>query len=394
MKTIPAHILLLAFLLLFCQSLYSQPVNLGDQHPRASDYQQFLDYWKENGLPGAFLLIRDKHGIWAKPSGHANLTQNIPMDSAQHFGVMSITKSWTATAIMLLQQEGLLDVDDLVTKYLPEFKQVPYSDIITIRHLMNHSSGIYEGSGASFMVQTLDYFNHNPAFSMSLEDKLAIMKTKAFFEPGTNWVYAGGYELLSVIIERVTSKKAFEVIREKVFAPLQMRNSHFIGDKIAPTPQGYIDIYGNKQIRQLPYTEHDARKKLANPKYEGGTPMQFAGGGGISTGYDLMRFIEGIMKGSLLQPQTQQDMLVGVNIPPNTYGWEYFDYYACGLGFIKTKYGRAIGHEGGAYGHSAFVFYFPEQDVTIAGYMNVISAEFRNLFHDYNKLAEVIFKEK
>lgn len=392
MFTYNATILWLACLLLFCQSGYSQPVNLENQHPRAKDYQQFLDNWQKQGLPGAFLLIRDKHGIWAKPAGYSNVNERILMDSTQHFGVMSITKSWTATALMVLQQEGKLDIDDLVTKYIPEFKEVPYSDIITLRHLMNHTSGIYEGSGASFLVQTLDYFNHNPVWNMSLEHKLEIMKKKAFFKPGTSWVYAGGYELLSVVIERVTSKKAFDVIREKVLIPLQMNASHFLGDSMAPTPRGYIDIYGNKQIRQLASSDYDTGKNAKIRVETEGTVMQFAGGGGISTGYDLMRFIEGVFKGQLLEKHTLQDMLTGVPIPPHTYGWEYFDQYACGLGFIKTPYGRAIGHEGGAYGHSAFVFYFPEQDVTVAAYMNVISAEFRNLFHDYNKLAEMLFK--
>jgi D-alanyl-D-alanine carboxypeptidase len=389
---LPVRIIFLICLLGFCKSLYSQPVNLGDKHPRAKDYQQFLDNWQKNGLPGAFLLIRDKYGLWAKPAGYANLNQQIPMDSLQHFGIMSITKSWTAAALMVLQEEGKLDIDDLVTKYLPEFKDVPYSDIITIRHLMNHTSGIYEGSGASFMVQTLDYFNHEPEYSMALNNKLQTMRKKAFFKPGTNWVYAGGYELLSVVIERITGQKAFDVISEKVHAPLGMKNSYFIGENVS-IPAGYIDIYGNHQVRQLPSSADKGQKqKISNEAEE--TTMQFAGGGGISTGYDLMFFIEGLLKGKLLHEQTRKDMLTGVKIPANTYGWEYFDQYACGLGTINTTHGQAIGHEGGAYGHSAFVFYFPEQDVTIAAYMNVISAEFRNLFHDYNQLAEILFKEK
>jgi CubicO group peptidase (beta-lactamase class C family) len=73
-------------------------------------------------------------------------------------------------------------------------------------------------------------------------------------------------------------------------------------------------------------------------------------------------------------------------------GWDGFSGYGVGLSFLETPYGTAMGHEGDGYGYSSFMFHFPDQDVTVVGFMNVTSKPFRDVFRNYNALVKVVYE--
>ncbi|WP_247235580.1 serine hydrolase [Telluribacter sp. SYSU D00476] len=350
---------------------------LGTAHPKHQVYHEFLQSWKRIGLPGSILLVRDKHGLWVDAAGKADLAGNVAMKPCNLFYMASITKTFTAAAALKLHEMGLFHIDEPAIKYLPEFAGIPHGDKITIRQLMNHTSGI---GNDNFTVSTLDYFNHTPIEAKSLDDWLKILQ-KPRFAPGTSWEYSSGLDFVGVIMARVSGKSAYQVIEDEILVPLGLRNT-YLSDRTRPEglPKKYMDLQANGKIIEL--------KVPFVPAKEGA--LDFTSGGGISNAHDLMKFAEALFKGNLLKPETLELMKESVPIPDGLIGWDGFPGYGLGLSFVSTPYGSAMGHEGDLFGASSFMFYFPEQDITVVGAMNVTSYPLRLAFADYKEIARVV----
>ena len=115
-------------------------------HPKANEYQTFLDSCVKTGLPGAIMLIRTpEHGTWIGASGKSNLKTGKDMRSCDISRIGSITKTFTATTVMMLAEEGMLNLDDKVNRWLAKSitGEIENCHIATIRQLLNHTSGIY-----------------------------------------------------------------------------------------------------------------------------------------------------------------------------------------------------------------------------------------------------------
>jgi D-alanyl-D-alanine carboxypeptidase len=350
-------------------------------HPKRDQYQAFInDHWIKKGLPGAILLVRDRHGLWVGAGGMADLANHVPMKPCNSFRIASVTKTLHAAAVMRLQEKGMLHIDHKVVEYLPEFKEIPYGDEMTIRQLLNHTSGI---GGDNFVQGTLDYFNNAGHPFRTLGDYVQTFKKGALFRPGTGFSYSSGPDIAGVIVERVTGKRPYQVIREEIVEPLGMRGT-ILDDNYATgnLPKKYMDLQANGKIIEL---------KIQKTPTQPGS-VDFVSGGGISTAHNLMVFIEALSKGGLVQPTTLAEMRKPVPIPAGMEGWDGFSGYGVGLSFLETPYGTAMGHEGDGYGYSSFMFHFPDQDVTVVGFMNVTSKPFRDVFRNYNALVKVVYE--
>jgi D-alanyl-D-alanine carboxypeptidase len=320
--------------------------------------------------------------LWAEATGKIDMAANVDMQACNLFYMASITKTFTAVAALRLQEKGVLRIDDQAIKYLPELADIPYGDKITIRQLLNHTSGI--GGDGSFVKSTFDYFNFsNAPVGVTLEERLRMMK-KARFEPGTSWEYSYGADLVGLIMARATGKSSgYRVIEDEVLVPLGLRNT-FLNDKAHPAglPKKYMDMQANGKIIEL--------KVPFRPVKDGS--LDFASGGGISSAHDLMKFADALFKGNFLRPESLRQMKQTVPIPDGLTGWENFPAYGVGLSVLQTPYGQALGHEGDMFGGSAFMYHFPEHDVTIVGAMNVTSYPLRQVFSDYQELSKVLFE--
>jgi CubicO group peptidase (beta-lactamase class C family) len=198
-------------------------------------------YIQMQDFSGTVLIAKDGKILVRKGYGMANYELGIPNSSQTKFHIASLSKTFTAAAIVLLQKQGLLSFDDPLSKFLPDF---PNSDKIKISHLLTHSSGVPDFYG-------LPEYEELKTKPMTLSDWIALLKTKPLdFEPGKQSSYSNsGYALLAFIIEKVCGKTYEDFLRQRIFAPLEMDHTGIWDDTriIANRASGYdpwIDAAG------------------------------------------------------------------------------------------------------------------------------------------------------
>lgn len=185
------------------------------------------------GTPGCSVgVIRDSKLVFARGYGLANIEHDVPLTPKTVFDIGSTSKQFTAAAILLLEQQGKLSADDDVRKFVPELPA--YGETVTIRQLLHHTSGIRDYltlmsvAGVNFDGVTTD------------EDALKlIVRQKALnFTPGAEHLYSNsGYFLLSVVVKRASGTSLRAFAEEQIFAPLEMRDTHFHDDHTMAVPR-------------------------------------------------------------------------------------------------------------------------------------------------------------
>ena len=168
--------------------------------------------------PGAALeIISDGKVILRKGFGYANVEEKIPINSETNFRLASMTKQFTATAILQLIERGKLKFNDKLTEIFPGFPQ--YGENITIKNLLNHTSGLIDYEDLIPDTATIQVTDQDALQSMMNQDS-------TYFEPGTKWKYSNtGYALLSLIAAKISGKSFPEFLKENIFMPLQMNTT-------------------------------------------------------------------------------------------------------------------------------------------------------------------------
>jgi CubicO group peptidase (beta-lactamase class C family) len=191
-------------------------------------------------------VYRDGEILYARGYGMANLELGVPVTPRTVFDIGSISKQFTATAILLLAQEGKLSLEDDVRRYVPEMP--PYASGVTIRNLLNHTSGIRDyltlmglaGRAFDGVADTVDYL------------RLITRSTRTNFPPGTRYLYSNsGFALLGQIVYRVSGQSLAAFLRTRVLDPLGMRDSRSLDDHtaiISNRAQGYAPRPGGFRI--------------------------------------------------------------------------------------------------------------------------------------------------
>jgi CubicO group peptidase (beta-lactamase class C family) len=196
-------------------------------------------YAKQNAFNGTALVAQQGKILIDKGYGYKNLSLKTPNDSDTRFQVGSLTKQFTAVIILQLAEKHLIDLHDSVSKYLPDF---PHGNEIKIENLLNHTSGIQDYVHDS-LFQRRGWTN-----PISVDSLVYFFNSKPFhFVPGEGFEFSNsGYILLGMIIERVTGKPYYKVVRENIFQPLHMNHSGFDFRSLNPSLQalGYYGISG------------------------------------------------------------------------------------------------------------------------------------------------------
>ncbi len=281
---------------------------------------------------GAVLVARDDVVLFDKGYGSANLEWNIPNDGATKFRLGSVTKQFTAVAILLLQDRGKLTLDAPVKTYLPD---APAAwDKVTVRHLLTHSAGIpnftnFPDYGAT---KTL------PATHDSL---IARFRDKPLeFAPGEKFAYSNsGYVLLSAIVEKLSGQSYAAFVAENLFKPLDMTDTGY---------DSHTMILPRRASGYAP-----GPKGPVNADYISMTIPQGAGGL-YSTTRDLLKWQRGIYGGKLLKPAT----VAAFRTP-------YKDGYALGIGVQSAGGVTTIEHGGGIEGFNTSLAYDPDRKLTV-----------------------------
>lgn len=291
--------------------------------------------------PGiAIAVVKDGMPVHIKGYGIANLEWNCPIQPDTVFRLASITKQFTATAIMLLESQGKLHLNDSITVYLPDYPTQGRS--ITISHLLNHTSGIKSYT-------SLDTFlDHIVTKPLSPDNLLAYFKDHPLeFEPGTRFQYNNsGYHLLGLIIEKIAGISYGQFIQQHIFQPLNMHHSYYMyNEMIIPRrASGYEKSLGG-------YRKADYINMM----------IPYAAGSLGSTVEDLIRWDAALRAGTLLDERTQERMYTPVQLADGRTE-EY------GFGFRITTYEghRLVGHGGGIHGFHTFLARFIDDQAMIA----------------------------
>ena len=202
------------FYLLFISGLFlnaSIAQTIADKQLTTKFDQLLSDKFKSNETGGTALVARKGQIIYKKAFGMANLELNIPMQTENVFRIGSITKQFTAIAILQLMEQGKLDLQDDITKFIPDYPT--HGHKITIEHLLTHTSGIQSYTG-------MKDFDAISRLDKKPEELIAYFKNQPMeFAPGTKWNYNNsGFFLLGYIIEKVTGKTYPEYVEEKIFS--------------------------------------------------------------------------------------------------------------------------------------------------------------------------------
>jgi D-alanyl-D-alanine carboxypeptidase len=328
-------------------------------HLRSSEFESLLSSIVSSGVPGMMLTVHDsQNGYWSGVAGLADLGSGVSLEPCNITRVGSTVKTFTAVSILLLQEDGLLNIDDPITDYLTtdDIRGIKNAKLATVRQLLQHSSGIFN------YIQSLQFQ------TASLNDLAKTWQPKelvdyargkdSYFSPGSDVRYSNtGYVLLGMIIEHVTGKPFYRFFEERIFEPLQMNFTRFAAQDPIPDGiiRGYVDLYSNLQ--------------LINATNYSGWDYFTADGGLISNAYDLNLFLTSLVSGKLLSSSSLDEMMTW-QLPSEQDPEEFPLYYGLGIFKIETEFGPAYLHSGDAIGYYASMVYFPAQKVTITWAVN------------------------
>lgn len=332
-------------------------------HPNAAQYQQILDKFVEAGTVGISITITTPQGTWSSVAGKADLANNVRLSQCHSLRIGSISKTLTSTLILMLQDDGKLNINDLASKYLPNeyVENIENLDKVTIKNLLQHTSGIHEylGMNGLFRIYNLS------AQQLSADENIrTIFGKKAQFEVGKSWRYANSnYLLLALIIENITKKSAYEAIEERIIRPLGLQNTFASTTLPANLSRGYYDSFNNDMMRDLTLFDNNA---------VGGQDM--LDGGLISNSYDLTKFIEALGTGKLISEKSlnkmQSKIGLEVEIPEEL---SYIKDYGLGIFQLDVDGKKGIGHGGNVLCFNGISYYFPEQKIGISILVNSYS---------------------
>ncbi|AOZ92695.1 serine hydrolase domain-containing protein [Paenibacillus crassostreae] len=323
----------------------------------------FNEQMERNDIVGGVLGIthQDKL-IRSQGFGKLDLEREQMPNENTVYSIASVTKSFTATAIYQLQHEGLLDIDQTVSTYIPwfQFKQKELTDQITLRHLLTHSAG---GIG-SFQTDGL-VFEDNKARD-SLEDFVRLFdQIEITQEPGQSGSYCNGcYSILGLVIEQVSGLSYYDYIQQKILDPLQMKDTVF---------GHHLNSITDSQLAKE-YTWFLANKVHINRSFEAFGSAQDPEGGLYSTIEDLSKFHSaqlGFAEYSLLAPDSIEESRIGyVTTEMNN-----ASYTASGFERKELHQNATFYKTGDGVGSATAILFIPEHDLGITLFLGEFHPE-------------------
>lgn len=332
------------------------------ENPKSAEFQSLIENYVKQGLPGIILLVKDDNGFYIGSAGMADIKKGITLQSCHISKICSITKMELGVAIMRLQEKGILSLDDPIRNYISAdiLDKIENCDQpLTIRNLMNHTSGIYDIiEDQGFYLQVLN----DPGKHWIADDllKYAYNKDAMFeFNPDYTAGYSNtNYTLLSMIVEEATNKSHSQVLHEEVVDALGMTNTYYFWHDPLPdneVAQGYYDLYNNGTLMNL-------------TNWNTGSGNGY--GGMYSTVWDMYLLLDALfVKKTLLTQESLDQMLV---FNPTVESRKLLGV-ACFKDFIDIgdpEKNYAWGHRGRDLSYSADLFYFPEHNAIMSLIVN------------------------
>jgi serine beta-lactamase-like protein LACTB len=296
--------------------------------------------WLARGIPGVTVAVAvDGQIVYSEGFGYADLEQRVPVWPTTKFRIASDSKPLTATALLLLVEQGKIDLDAPVQKYVPSFPDK--GAVITPRLLAGHLAGIRHYQGDEFLiskhydsvVEGLKIFENDPLVS----------------SPGREFNYSSyGFNLLSAVIESASGENFLSFMRGHVFGPLGLR--HTVPDQVTEIIQERARPYSKAKgqpVQNAPFVDNS---------------YKWAGGGFLSNSEDLVKFGSALLQPGFLKPESLRLLFTSQRA---TDGKE--TGYGIGWFVGKSASGQKIyAHDGGAAGGSSRLILYPDAHVVVA----------------------------
>jgi D-alanyl-D-alanine carboxypeptidase len=318
----------LALLLTVTAAAASSPAASTSRTKLKTDLKQLV----AAGTPGAILLVRDGNHTTSFTAGFGDLSHKTPMRGDNHFKIASLTKTYTATAVLQLVQNGKLRLRDTVERWLP--KLVPNGRHITVHMLLNHTSGLadFEDNPRYYK----PYLSGNFGYYTPPRQLVRLsISQKPHFAPGARHEYSNtNYVVAQLIVEKITGNGLGIELKRRIFQPLGLTETSYPTKPGLPSPYAH----GYRLFNKPPLID-----------VSGLSPSLAPGSGAIfSTTRDVADFYRALLTGRVLQPDMLKAMKTTVPASVEELGASGY-----GLGLVKwrTGCGPAWGHDGGIPGY-------------------------------------------
>jgi CubicO group peptidase (beta-lactamase class C family) len=324
------------------------PVAWGDD--LSSKFEQYMDAAvKVDRFCGSVLVSREGQTLFNRGYGMANIEHDIPNTPGTKFRLGSITKQFTAMAVLILHEQGKLQLDDPIGKFLEDSPKA--WDGVTIHHLLTHTSGVHSYTSEP------DYMK-KMAYPETVKSMIARFKDKPLdFAPGEKFAYSNsGYFLLGALIEKVSGTSYEAFLKQAIFEPLGMKDSGYdLPKTVLPRRASGYRRFGDK-LENAEYLD------MAQP---------YAAGSLYSTVEDLAKWDHALNEGKLISKDSYVKMYTPVK-NDYAYGWA-----------VTTFSGRKeIGHGGGINGFATQIVRYPEEKVCVVVLCNVLPSNPGKVAHD------------
>lgn len=299
---------------------------------------------KAGSVAGASVAVARGHQtIVERGYGLADLQLDVPTPSRAIYEIGSITKQFTAAAILLLAEEGKLSLDDELTKFLPDYPTNGHR--VTLRHLHNHTSGI---KGYT----ELEEFGEFMLLKKPKEELVKLFSSKPFeFAPGEDLVYNNSaYFLLGLVIEKVSGQSYADFVKARLFDKIGMTDSSYCSERVIQKNKvhGYDTENGALVLKR--YLDHS---------------WPYAAGSLCSSAHDLVLWNRALHGGKVLKAESYRAMTT-----PGTLNDGAPVRYAMGVAMLDVGGRRVISHGGGINGFLSHAEYYPAEDLTVVVLFN------------------------
>ena len=309
----------------------------------SSQIDTYLASVYSSNEPGVSILVaKNGKSIYRKAFGKANLELDVPLKSENIFEIGSITKQFTAVSILMLEEQGKLNLTDEITKFIPDYPT--HNKTITIHHLLNHTSGIKSYTSMSSFIS-------KARTDMKPTELIDVFKNEPMdFDPGEKFLYNNsGYILLGYIIEVITGDTYENFIENNIFKRIGMTSS-FYGSK--------------KELILNRASGYQKQSNYVNADYLS-MSLPYAAGSIMSTVDDLLKWQNAISANTFISRISLEKAINGSvlnNGEKIPYGYGWFK------GIINGS--TAIAHSGGIFGYTTNGIYLPKEDIYVIALSN------------------------
>ena len=357
LTTLPFLPMTLAAMLFPAWAAGQQPAAAPAQRPGppsglAQEVDAYVEpYVKMNTFSGMVLIAKDGKIELERGYGMANYELAVPSGRQTRYHIASMSKPFTAAAVLLLQEEGKLKVSDPLSRFIPDF---PRGDSITLHHLLTHTSGIHN-------INDLPDYDAWSRFPQKLEAIIARFKDLPLdFAPGAKYSYSNSnYNLLAYVIEKASGQKYGEFITNRILRPLRMDSSGVDDDPSVLIPEradGYLP-WGADSLAKAPYLDWSIK----------------TGNGSIySTAEDLLKLDQALYSDRLLSAASRKQMFAAQFEDRIGYGW-----------FLGKRNGKKVARiNGRSPGFTAEMHRYVDDKVTIIVLSNNYSSASQSMIAD------------